>query len=475
MLEGLEITIIKQSEITIDNIEFRLDPDYYKKEYLKLYEKIANSPMLGDLVYMSDLSTNGSFAVVAAIKNDENPKIIPFIRSGNVGDTFINQADLEFISNEAHERLPKSTTHLHEIMMARKGKIGGASLIMQENIGYNCNENVIKIKIKDYEQINPFYFTAFFNCKYGLKQVERLSTGNVQPWVSIFQIKKLLISNRSECFQLEIKKLIESAYRFKLDSKQSYSQAENQLLIALDLKSFVTNCELVNIKSYKESFLSTGRLDAEYYQKKYEEITVRIKAHKYDQLGNLVKISKSVEPGSDAYQEEGIPFIRISNLSKQGLSEPDIHLDKYEFKDVIRPKKDTILLSKDGTVGIAYKVPEDMFAITSGAILHLNVTSSEVLPDYLALVLNSTVVQMQAERDAGGSILQHWKPSEIEKVEIPIVDISIQKQIAYLVQESFKLKKESEQLLELAKRAVEVAIEEGEEMALEMIENKSLN
>lgn len=56
-----------------------------------------------------------------------------------------------------------------------------------------------------------------------------------------------------------------------------------------------------------------------------------------------------------------------------------------------------------------------MDVITSGAIIHLTVTDKEVLPDYLTLVINSVVVKLQAERDAGGSIIQHWKPSEIEK------------------------------------------------------------
>jgi type I restriction enzyme, S subunit len=183
-------------------------------------------------------------------------------------------------------------------------------------------------------------------------------------------------------------------------------------------------------------------------------------------------VKKSIEPGSDAYQEEGVPFIRVSNLNKMGLSEPDIHLDGTKYKDVIKPLKDTILISKDGTVGIAYKVTEDTNAITSGAILHLSIKPEkrdDVKPDYLTLVLNSKVVQMQAERDAGGSILQHWKPSEIEQVEIPIIDIQIQEKIASLVSESFTLKKQSEQLLETAKRAVEIAIEENEGVAMQFI------
>ena len=80
---------------------------------------------------------------------------------------------------------------------------------------------------------------------------------------------------------------------------------------------------------------------------------------------------------------------------------------------------------------------------------------------------------MQAERDAGGSIILHWRVNEIENVVIPIIDIEKQKQIAVLVEESFSLKKQSEHLLEVAKQAVEMAIEESEEAALSWIEKQT--
>lgn len=71
------------------------------------------------------------------------------------------------------------------------------------------------------------------------------------------------------------------------------------------------------------------------------------------------------------------------------------------------------------------------------------------MPDYLTLVLNSIVVKMQAERDAGGSIIQHWKPSEIENVIIPILGPETQMEITNKVRDSFKLREESGRLLNL--------------------------
>ena len=81
---------------------------------------------------------------------------------------------------------------------------------------------------------------------------------------------------------------------------------------------------------------------------------------------------------------------------------------------------------------------------------------------------------MQAERDAGGSIIQHWKPSEISDVIIPILPMEEQIRISSEVQESFKLRDESNRLLEVAKQAIEIAISDSEEKALQYIKDINL-
>lgn len=230
--------------------------------------------------------------------------------------------------------------------------------------------------------------------------------------------------------------------------------------------------DIVSIKSLSESFNISGRLDAEYYQSKYDELFNVLKKHNTKQLGGkngLVNIKKSIEPGSESYKDEGIPFVRVSDIDKFEITSPEIKLpqDIVPNIEILYPKKDTILLSKDGSVGIAHKVQEDLDVVTSGALLHLTVKDTkEILPDYLTLVLNSSIVQLQAERDCNGAIIQHWKPSDIEKVIIPILDMKQQEEISDKVQESFRLRKESKKLLDIAVRAVEMAIETDEETAI---------
>ena len=220
------------------------------------------------------------------------------------------------------------------------------------------------------------------------------------------------------------------------------------------------------VKNLSDTFAVSGRLDSEYYQEKYDRLFEKLSHFKTEKLSDLVSITKSIEPGSESYQDKGIPFVRVQDLSEFGLSEPSVFLSESKFGNTIKPKKDTILFSKDGTVGIAYKMNDCKNIITSSAILHLNVNNTSVLPDYLTLVLNSIVVKMQAEKDAGGSIIKHWKKSEIENVIIPIIFKEKQEEISKLLVESEKQRIESKKMLNKAVKAIEIAIEQGEGKAL---------
>jgi len=210
------------------------------------------------------------------------------------------------------------------------------------------------------------------------------------------------------------------------------------------------------------------RFDAEYFQPKYEEIVAAVKKYKggFDELGNLAKIKKSVEPGSEAYRESGVPFVRVGNISKLELSDNNqqfISEALYEELKKHQPRVDEILLSKDATPGIAYylsETPQKM--IVSGGILRLKVASPRILPEYLTLVLNSAIVQKQIERDSGGSVINHWRPDQVKATLIPILGDEKQKEIKQLIAESFKCRKLSKALLEIAKRGVEIAIETDE-------------
>lgn len=466
MLEGLEVSVLNYRDVEKYTLSLRVDSEYFLKEYLSQDKAIHKN----GFEKLKVLSNKIDVGFVGSMVQHYRDTGVTLLQTKNINNFFISDNDTIKITEKFHQELKKSQIRKGDILIARSGSFGKASIYLEDEI---INSSDIIIVQANQQRINKFFLTVFFNSKYGSNQMIRFSSGGLQGHVNLTILEELEVPKIEFSFQEEIEKLLKLSYSLKTKSQQKYTQAENLLLETLGLQDFQPSTKAVNLKSLKESFLSSGRLDAEYYQPKYEDLLKRIKSPKNRSLSSLVNIKKSIEPGSAAYQDEGIPFVRVSNLSKYGLSQPEIHLDRKEFEDVIRPKKDVILLSKDGSVGIAYKAETDLNCITSGAILHLEIKDKNVLPDYLTLVLNSLVVKLQAERDAGGSIIQHWKPSEIQEVIIPIIDKSIQQQIANLIQESFALKTESEKLLEIAKRAVEIAIEDNEEVAVAFINENS--
>ena len=149
----------------------------------------------------------------------------------------------------------------------------------------------------------------------------------------------------------------------------------------------------------------------------------------------------------------------INYSGQKYLSEELYNKLKVDYE----PKKGEILLTKDASPGIAYVLKENVEGIVAGGILRLKLRSKEVEDEYLTLCINSIVGQMQVERDAGGSVIAHWRPEQVKNILIPILPKPIQQKISDLVSQSHEARKKAKELLEEAKRKVEEMIEKGGE------------
>ena len=107
--------------------------------------------------------------------------------------------------------------------------------------------------------------------------------------------------------------------------------------------------------------------------------------------------------------------------------------------------------------------------IPSGGILRLKSKTNKINNEYLNLVLNSILVKEQINRDVGGSIILHWRPDQVKETVIPILAEKKQTEIQQKVIESMSLRKQSKHLLECAKKAVEIPIEQDERMAIDWL------
>jgi type I restriction enzyme M protein len=120
------------------------------------------------------------------------------------------------------------------------------------------------------------------NSKFGQDWAIRNSSGMVQQGISILRMKRFKLPLLNKEFQLKIEKLVKSSQKKQEDSKSLYKQSEELLLKELDLLNFKPSKEKIAIKTFKQSFGDSGRLDSEYYQPKYDDLINKIKNNNFD-------------------------------------------------------------------------------------------------------------------------------------------------------------------------------------------------
>jgi restriction endonuclease S subunit len=122
-----------------------------------------------------------------------------------------------------------------------------------------------------------------------------------------------------------------------------------------------------------------------------------------------------------------------------------------------------------GAIGIIpYCLGENL--ICSSAFSVFNVNSP--LKEYLYVITRSIIGRLQLEKPTKGTSYPTIEDLDVEKLRIPLLPLSIQQEIASLVQQSHEARRKAKELLEIAKRAVEIAIEENEEKAQEYIQKE---
>jgi len=375
---------------------------------------------------------------------------------------------VHFITPDVDEILYKSQVSDRQVLLTMAGVYLGRASVFDYGIHVNSNQAIAKITVRE-DLLNPYYLSTFLTSLYGSFQIHRNKTGTARDNINLGQIQDLYICLPSRRFQLLIEQSVKSGKQRFSDSKRLSAQAEQLLISELGLQNWKPSHTLAYVRKYSEAARAC-RVDAEHFQPKYQEMHDWLSPQVLlDQLDKLVIYTKGVEVGGHAYADSGIPFLRVSNLTKYGLDDRSLNYISDELYHSLRsdyePQQGEMLLSKDATPGLAYYLENSIQSIVSSGILRLRLID-DIPPHYLELALNSHFVQLQIEQDAGGSILKHWRPSEIRKTLIPRLSSPKEIEIAGLVQQAHAAQREAKMILEKTKRAVELAIEESEDSAM---------
>ncbi len=328
----------------------------------------------------------------------------------------------------------------------------------------------------DPEIVTPEYLTAFLNTKYGVIDIKRRARHSVnQSNVNLEEVKRIEIPLL--CNQLQRK--ITSSFNNAVDSIQAseavYNEAQTLLLAELGLADWQPKQQLTFVKNLSDTE-STGRIDAGYFQPKYDEIIDAIKNYTggSDTLGNLACV-KDTNFNPDTETE--YKYIELANIGNNGeitdcMVEQGGNLPTRARRKVTTG--DAIISSIEGSLESIALITEEYDNALCSTGFH--VIKSDVLNSKVLLVLLKSIVgQLQLKKGCSGTILTAINKDEFSKIAVPKIKAGKQTEIEQTVIESFNLRNRAKDLLEHAKHAVEIAIEQDEQAAINWLESVSVS
>ena len=406
-----------------------------------------------------------------SISDSFTDKGVPYYRGGDIYNMFIEQCpDPLYIPRSVFNMKTMQRSHLKkgDILMSIVGAIiGNLSLVSTDNDATcSCKLAIIR----PFANLSPEYMITFLMSEIGQSQIQRYRRGSGQTGFILEDFDQLLIPELSDKIDAFVKGCFNKAKQNYILSIEKYNSAVTLLYEQISLQNLQLNTSNIRIQNYKNSYLDSGRLDAEYYQSKYDVLFERLL--KVD----CKKIEEIKEINYRGFQPEYVDNGKIDVINSKHILENGLDYDNFEktdensYDEVERSHVkygDILTYTTGANIGRTQAYLSDRKAMASNHVNMLRV--KDVNPIYLALVLNSMIGRMQTERACTGSAQAEIYPSDIEKFVVPILDEPIKENIASKVLESFAMKTESKRLLNVAKEAVEIAISDSEEKAIAYI------
>ena len=369
-----------------------------------------------------------------------------------------------YISEEDAERLKENTIHYKDILITRSGTAGLCAIYLESKKAISSSHTFI---VKS-GNLNPFFLAVFLNTKYGSALIERGKYGSLQPEIAppfLYQIPVPVWE--------DLPSVIEATYlqskHFTELSKTRYAEAENLLLAELGLADWQPKHSLTFTTDYA-SMQQAERIDADYFQPTYNEVVNAIKNY----TGGWGTVANQVHLKNSNFKPEPeveYTYIELANIGSSGKINSCMIAQGQDLPSRARCKVnagDVIVSSVEGSLeSIALVTEEYDNALCSTGFHAIN---SDVLNSETLLVfLKSSVGQLQLKKGCSGTILTAINREEFRRIVVPFIKPDKQSEIQQKVSESFNLRKHAKALLEHAKRAVEIAIEQDEQASIDWL------
>ena len=387
------------------------------------------------------------------------------LRITDIQDGKVNWKDVPFTTVENAENY---LLRKDNIVFARTGATVGKSFLVTE-LPFESVYASYLIRIRLFDCISPSYLYQFFNSYCYWEQITDKSVGVGQPNCNGTSLKELFIplpplheqkrivpaanallkyasvieserASLQEIINLAKSKILDLAIRGKLVPPDPNDEPASVLLerIRAEKEELIRQGKIKRDK--KESFIFRGD-DNSYYRYKNGKAVCIDDDLPYEVpngwiwaiLPEVVLFQEGPGILKKDFRDEGIPLIRIS-----GLQSDKVLLDGCNYLDPVMVENKwkhfklelgDVILCTSASIGKASIVgPEAVGAIPYTGQIRFKMTQS-LIREYFLYFANSDTYLNQIDRMKTGNCIQHYGPTHLKEVYIPIPPIEEQERI----------------------------------------------
>ncbi len=451
------------------NLASRLDSGFAVFPERKYLEKILSSKKTKSISEISKYISSGHTPYLHNLKEGDTD----FITVECISDLTLHQNKFKKISLAQFEKEFKKN-HLQpgSVLCTIKRRICKAFPVTKDYGNIAFNQDVAIIIPND--EVSPVYLATYLCSNVGQLFANKQMTEQINPYISVENLSVLPVVITSKAFQNQIDALFEKADTYRTKSIKKYSSAERLLSDELGISDIPTNMKSINIKEIKDSFSITGRLDAEYYQPKYDEYQNRV----LDYPNGWLPLSQACEIKDNNFTPDNDPiykYIELSDIDSLGNINNWTEARGNDLPSRARRKvntNDVLISSIEGSLSSCAIISSLMDNALCSTGFYV-ISSVKINPETLLVLFKSPLLQNLLKQGCSGTILSAINKTELQKIPIPIIGNSVQRKIEVLIKESSSLRLESERLLKVAKHAVEIAVEQDEKASITYVREYS--
>ncbi|WP_439632696.1 hypothetical protein [Glycocaulis sp.] len=453
LLEGLEAAVVSSIELPQD---LRFDAQFFQKAYIAEDQALHRHQLkrVGKAAFVTD-GPHGYHEV------DEHAPTA-MLTAKCAGSWFADRSPAETVADWVVEANKRSFLENDDLILSTRGTVGNCAIVTDEALPSIIDQDVARISLSEGSGLLPQFVLTYLNSKFGQDHIARHSSGMVQQGMSLAKVREIPIPILSDALQSRIKSTVKQALSQRRQARSNASEAEQSLLGFLGLANWTPPEPLAYTARASDVFAS-GRFDARFFAPRIQAL-----------LDLLAVDGRTIADVAAPRREKFRPdacaafdYIEISDIDGAGAATSTrLTSEGAPSRATWHVRAGDIITSTVRPIRrlSAQITPEqDGYVCSSGFVV---VTPRDIAPEVLLTYLRLPVICELLDLFASASMYPAITDADIFNLPLPHIPDAVADQVTQNVIAAKAAKARAASLLEAAKRAVEIAIEDGEPAAM---------